>query len=147
MEKINELIDKIASITVKSIPNYYNWEKVEFSIKILISYSENNTKFIQGVDQKGTLGRCENDKGEKIYSGDIAWLLRERMYDLAKEKGAWYSMIMEITSNGSFTVNFDYDTKPKFSIPIEDIDFIKDFQKFPRLQEFIPDWLNKILVK
>jgi FKBP-type peptidyl-prolyl cis-trans isomerase (trigger factor) len=52
---------------------------------------------------------------------------------------------LTILPSGNFNIQFEYEIKPEFSIPLEDSDFIKDYQKFPRSKDYIPEWLRVIL--
>jgi len=56
-------------------------------------------------------------------------------------------MEMRIYKDDKVDIHFDYKNKPVFSIPLEDLDFIKDYQRFPGDKEVIPDWLLGILVR
>ena len=66
------------------------------------------------------------------------------MYKLNPIRGAWYSCIIEINNDGSFTADYDYDNEPftsnKINFPYM---FKDDFEEYPR--EIIPDWLDKYL--
>ncbi|MGG5578616.1 hypothetical protein ACPDHL_14920 [Myroides sp. C15-4] len=42
-------------------------------------------------------------------------ILREKMYELSSEQGAWFSACFVVTNEGDFNTHFDYDGKPKFT--------------------------------
>ena len=142
---INELIKRIKNDILNSIPeNQSNWEYVNFRLKVLITYSESKSIIFIDDSQKSISVSFRDEKGRLIFP-DTTWQLREVMYNLTPEKGAWYSMEMTILPSGNFNLQFEYEIKPEFSILLSDLDFIKDFQKFPRIKEFIPEWLDEIL--
>lgn len=145
MTTINQLISEIGIISVKSVPPDSKWDKIVFSINILITYSENTTEFYNKEEVKGTLGRYTDEHGKRISSSNTAWQLREEMYRESSENGAWYFMEMTILPEGKFHIQFNYDNRPEFSIPLDDSDFVKDYQKFPRSNECMPEWLREII--
>ncbi len=67
--------------------------------------------------------------------------LRQIMYSQNPKNGAWYTMILEINEDGNFSLKFDYDNEPDFSIEIDKERYKKDLEFFPR--EVIPEWLRK----
>lgn len=146
MEKVNELIKKIAETTLKSIPVDFDWEFAVYSSSILITYSESSSKIVKGDIEKSLSVKFRDENGKAMHPNPV-WQLREAMYNDAPKKGAWFSMEMRISKERKFDIRFDYENKPVFSIPLEDLDFIKDYQKFPRDKELIQDWLLEILVK
>jgi hypothetical protein len=121
-----------------------NWEYISFRLKILATYSE-RVAFLFANNSQKTFSVSFKDELGRLRAKDTTWQLRELMYNLAPEKGAWYSMEMTILPNGNFNLHFEYEIKPEFSIPLSDLDFIKDFQKFPREKAYIPEWLTEIL--
>ena len=71
--------------------------------------------------------------------------LREEMYKLSPDKGAWYTSIISVTNEGKFNIDFDYDEKPEFKYEPTPDKFIDDLNTFPREKDLIPDWLNNII--
>jgi hypothetical protein len=145
MIEINKLIEQVGKSILKSIPeNQNHWEYINFKQKILITYSESQSIFFIDNLQKTFSVSFRDELGKRFFP-DVTWQLREAMYDLAPDKGAWYSMDLTILPSGNFNIQFEYEIKPEFSIPLEDSDFIKDYQKFPRSKNYIPEWLRVIL--
>jgi hypothetical protein len=58
--------------------------------------------------------------------------LREELYKLSPNKGAWYTGIISVTNEGKFKVDFDYDEKPEFKYEPSPDKFIDDLNTFPR---------------
>ncbi len=142
---VNDLIKKIGIDILKSITeNQNHWEYINFKLKVLITYSESKAIVFIDNSQKSLSVSFRDEYGRLVFP-DTTWQLRELMYNLATEKGAWYSMEMTILPSGNFNLQFEYEIKPEFSIPLSDLDFIKDFQKFPREKAYIPEWLDEIL--
>jgi hypothetical protein len=146
MKQIDDLIKKIGQCIVGSIPINLDWDFVKYSTSILITYSESQGFVTKNGNEKSISVKFKDENGKAIHP-NFVWQLREAMYETAPNKGAWYSMDMQINKNGKFDIKFDYNNKPNFSIPIEELDFIRDYEKFPRQGEIIPDWLNKILTE
>lgn len=71
--------------------------------------------------------------------------LRYGMY--REGKGTWFSLKYTITYPTSYTVDFNYDVKPKFVFPPDSILYAEDLKQFPRNPENIPEWLQEELRK
>ncbi|MEV0354681.1 immunity protein YezG family protein [Nocardia sp. NPDC050697] len=67
--------------------------------------------------------------------------LRAGMYD--PRRGSWYSLTLELSGTGKFSVAYNYDRRPSTSILDEE--FSRDLSNFPRAEEFIPDWLRDVM--
>lgn len=70
--------------------------------------------------------------------------LRAEMAKLHSNKHAWYTAICEVTPEGKFTFNFDYDHLPAFDIIPSSSKWLDEFKHYPRpeLQEKIQDWID-----
>jgi len=141
---MNEIINLIGKVALSSVPTQ-NWELIVLKSKNLLTYAESPSLYFENGIQKSFLGSTKFSDGRTLYIQDLQIQLREETYKQNPGKGAWYSMEMKISKDGQFDIRFDYDTKPEFSIPLEDSDFIKDYQRFPRDTESTPEWLNEIL--
>ena len=142
MNEVNDLIKKIGNTIVNSIPDDFDWVMARYNIKILITYSQSGGT---AIDKNGN--ELSLSPNFKPIHPNFSWQLREAIYNHDPGKGAWYEMDMNITRDGKFDIKFDYDQKPGFNIPLEDLDYIKDHQKFPRTEEVTPIWLKEILDK
>lgn len=67
--------------------------------------------------------------------------LRAGMYD--PRRGSWYSLIFELSGDGAFAVQYNYDRRP--SDTILDEEFARDLTTFPRAEEHLPDWLKQVM--
>jgi len=76
--------------------------------------------------------------------------LREAMAD--PEKGAWFSLSLTVSSDGSFTARFNYDRRvwvdpaspfePGDAVDLPgDDDYAADLARFPRADRYRPEWL------
>lgn len=131
-------------INVKSVPEG-GWDQIHFKALALVTYSESDSSFLRDGNQNSFVARIHNQNGKREYASSLALELREAMFTVSPEKGAWFYMRMVIKADGKFDVNFDYDTKPEFSITMDDTDFVKDYQRFPRDKAIMPTWLLDIL--
>ena len=77
-------------------------------------------------------------------------LLRETMAD--PDKGAWFSLALTLTRDGSFTARFNLDRRvyDDAASPFEpggagevpsDSDYLADLERFPRAEKYRPSWL------
>ncbi|MCX2495269.1 DUF600 family protein [Pedobacter sp. PF22-3] len=139
MDTTNNLINQIIQISNSNISSD-NWDSFTiniFAINKMISikafYEENGQ--IVSFDPEAN-GEDITLKVKK---------LREEMYKLSPDKGAWYSSIISVNGDGKFNINFDYDEKPEFKYEPSPDKFIDDLNTFPREKGLIPDWLNNII--
>lgn len=138
----NELIKEIGKTILLSIPENVEWIEVEYSMNIIITYSEDTTNLLTSDGVKSLSVKFRDPDGNPIHP-NLPWQLRENMYQV--DKGTWFFMRMSIKSDGKFNLSFDYDNKPNFLIPLSDQDYIRDYQKFPRKADIVPEWLFQIL--
>lgn len=81
-----------------------------------------------------------------IYLSSKVEKLKDLMYALCPQEGAFYLCKITIDKNNHMDIRFGYDTNyEKLKEVFSDSDFSKDFSKYPRAKEFIPDWLADIL--
>ena len=71
--------------------------------------------------------------------------LRAQMY--REGTGTWFSMTYVITPPGSFSVDYDYDSKPDFPFELDPITYYNDLRRFSRSSENIPGWLQEAMAK
>ncbi|MFI5694541.1 hypothetical protein ACIA58_22000 [Kribbella sp. NPDC051586] len=65
--------------------------------------------------------------------------LRREMYHPGK--GTWLTASISVTSDGHFATDFDYDTEPAWSIPVDEGIYAADLAEFPR--DDVPDWMRR----
>jgi hypothetical protein len=63
--------------------------------------------------------------------------LRDATYEPGK--GAWYVARFELSADGRFGIDFDYDSEPSVVSATED-DFREDLERYPREPELVPGW-------
>lgn len=81
-----------------------------------------------------------------LYLSGKAKKLKELMYSLCPQEGAFYLCKVTIDKDNRMDIRFGYDTRnEKLKEVFSDSDFSEDFSKYPRAKEFIPDWLADIL--
>ncbi len=70
--------------------------------------------------------------------------LRTEMARLHADKHPWYTAKCEVTPDGKFTFNFDYDHLPAFDIIPSPGKWLDEFKHYPRpeLQREIQDWID-----
>jgi hypothetical protein len=145
MDRINELIERIGYVLVESVPEN-DWTRIYFLLNSISSYGQAKATYFRGDGSSQTYAaRVRNKNGRSDHASDLARKLRDEMYKHAPDKGAWFIMKMVITSDRDFKAHFDYYAKPDFSIQIDDVDYVRDYQAYPRSKEIMPPWLFEIL--
>ena len=139
MEKTNELVREIIQSASDNVPSN-SWENFSITVHALNkmiavkAFYEKEGKIISFDPEENG-----NDITMKIKS------LREQMYILSPDKGAWYSAYFTLDNTGKFQINFDYDNKPEFKYTPGKEKFIDDLKTFPRDESSTPQWLMEIV--
>lgn len=68
--------------------------------------------------------------------------LRRSMAAQNADGGAWFTMKLDISSDGKFAAEFDYDSAPEFDFEISRESLLADLAEFPRSADHVPDWLR-----
>ncbi|TWX40221.1 hypothetical protein ES689_01765 [Frigoribacterium sp. ACAM 257] len=101
------------------------------------------------VDALDAAGSAKQD----LATPDVAALgtqLREAMAD--PERGTWFSLVLTLSSDGSFTARFNGERRvfDDAASPFEatgddvvpsDADYAADLERFPRAEKYRPEWL------
>lgn len=140
MEEINEIIAKILSGAQESISNQ-EWDTFTINVYALNKMIEINS-FYENEDQ--IISFDSEDSGVDITMESKN--LREKMYRLSSEQGAWFSASFVVNNEGDFNTHFDYNRKPKFTYEPSKEKYIDDIKKFPRQESLMPNWLKEILL-
>ena len=64
--------------------------------------------------------------------------LRELM--AGQGRGAWLSATLTATPDGKCAFDYNYDTRPDWSVQPTDESYVADLEKFPRPAELVPAW-------
>jgi hypothetical protein len=125
------VIDTIARALVEDLPA--GWREVSAVYRATTSYAELDATLVDdaGERQLDTLPEGLEDHFEE---------LRREMYQPGK--GTWLTAKLTITSAGRFATDFDYDTKPDWSIPVDEGIYAADLSAFPRDAENTPGWMR-----
>lgn len=121
------VIDTIARALVADLPA--GWREVSAVYRATTSYAELDGE-VDGA-QLDPLPDGLEDHFEE---------LRREMYQPGK--GTWLTAKVTVTSAGHFATDFDYDSKPTWSIPVDATIYAADLAAFPRDAEHTPDWLQ-----
>ena len=81
-----------------------------------------------------------------IYLSSKVEKLKDLMYALCSQEGAFYLCKITIDKDNNMDIKFGFDTRyEELKETFSDSDFSEDFSKYPRAKKFIPDWLADIL--
>jgi hypothetical protein len=139
MNTTENLLQEICRKIINNIPSP-TWENASLNIYAL----NKMLSFVSLYEEKGVFTSFDPEEN----GDDITLLikkLREEMYKLAPNKGAWYTAYITILKSGQYQTNFDYDSKPEFKYEPSKDKFIDDSIAFPREENFIPNWLKEII--
>ncbi|WP_327635504.1 antitoxin YezG family protein [Kribbella sp. NBC_00482] len=125
------VIDTIARALVADLPA--EWREVSAVYRATTSYAELDADVVlpSGETQLETLPDGLEDHFEE---------LRREMYQPGK--GTWLTAKVTVTSTGHFATDFDYDSEPAWSIPVDWAIYPADLAAFPRDAAHTPDWLK-----
>ncbi|WP_172916164.1 hypothetical protein [Capnocytophaga canimorsus] len=134
MNTIEKHLTELCKKAIGEVSSEY-WENISINITAIRKFVEVKAFY--------------EEKGNFIsFGSDVAFealKLREEMYKLSPEKGAWFSVFLTIESNGQFHTHFEYDEKPKFDIEPSKEKYIDDLKTFPREEHLISQWLKDII--
>lgn len=113
-------------------------------MKIIVTFSESvATYFNNGIETSFNLDYSNSSYEDKI--DNLLEQVRAKMYELSPEQGAWFSAKCTSTKEGDFDMEYNYNHEPSFDLETEDMEYKKDFKRFPRSENNVPDWLKKRL--
>lgn len=134
-------INGINEILTKMVVSDH-WSKSEFYFYSVEMISYTNFYYYQGNEPV----LFDIDINITIFLSSEIRMLKDLMYSLCPQEGAFYLCKITIDRHNNMDVRFAYDTKnEKLKSKFRDSDFSKDFSKYPRAKEFIPNWLADIL--
>lgn len=134
MNDIKGILVKIMDIT--------HWTKSDFYF-----YHVGTASYTQVFYYKGNeLVKFNLDINISMYLSRKVGELKDLMYSLCSQEGAFYLCKITIGREITMDIKFAYDTRDKvLQKSFFDSDFSEDFEKYPRAKKFIPEWLSDIL--
>jgi hypothetical protein len=120
------LIDAIARALVADLPA--GWRQVSAVYRATTSYAELDV----------TVDSAQVDPLPEGLEDDFEEL-RRVMYQPGK--GTWLTATITVTADGHFATDFDYDTEPAWSTPVDEEIYAADLAGFPR--DDVPDWMRR----
>ena len=144
MEDVDLIIKKIAKISHENLPIKKGWERHEIDVCTLSKYTELEASYYL-KDGKAISFNPEYENSAGI-EDDLTFVflkLRDEMYKLSPDEGAWFSCKFIFFSSGDFKTVFNYDDKPDFEYTPSKEQYIEELKKYPRKNT--PNWLNKIV--
>lgn len=132
-----QLLDDAGRVLVQQAPAAEG-KSLRFETKNLVGYIEDRM-FIEASD--GT----ERPAHAPIDLIDIAESLRDVMY--RSGAGTWFSATIAVSSAGKVSADFNYTDEPAWSADVAPILYVQDFEKYPREDAQMPDWLRQRLAE
>lgn len=135
-------VNSIKDVLTKMVA-FAQWSKCDFYCYTVerksnpdIYYYRGNEPVRLGLDGVNVL----------IYLSGKVEKLKDLMYSLCPQEGAFYLCKITIDKDNHMDIGFGYDTRyEELKETFSDSDFSEDFSKYPRAKKFIPDWLANIL--
>ncbi|MEW5675618.1 immunity protein YezG family protein [Flavobacterium enshiense] len=142
---MDNYINSIIEISHNNLPAQDNWKSFTITAKVISKFVEIEAFYIDEDSQTFYFDPKypfteDNDE-------DLTFIfinLRKAVYEKNTDKGTWYTAEIEVNHDGEFSINFEYDLKPEFTYEPSDDKYIDDLNRFPRKNQYIPDWLKEI---
>jgi hypothetical protein len=133
-EPPNEMgtIDTIARALTAQLPA--GWREVSATYRATAPYAELDAEVVGPSGEPAQLDPLPEGLESHFE------VLRLQMYQPGK--GAWLTARITITPVGHFATDFDYDSEPAWSIPVNPEIYATDLAEFPREDQYVPDWLR-----
>ena len=134
---VNSIKDVLAKMVVVA-----QWSKCDFYCYTVESTSYTNIYFYKGDEPV----QFHLGINVTIYLSSKVEKLKDLMYALCSQEGAFYLCKITIDKDNNMDIKFGFDTRyEELKETFSDSDFSEDFSKYPRAKKFIPDWLADIL--
>lgn len=135
-------VNGIKEVLVKMV-TFAQWSKCDFYCYTVESTSQPEIYYYKGNEP---VWFGPGGINILIYLSGKVEKLKDLMYSLCPQEGAFYLCKITVDRNNNMDIRFGYDTRDeKLKEDFSDSDFSEDFSKYPRAKEFIPDWLADIL--
>nr|WP_326480831.1 immunity protein YezG family protein [Testudinibacter sp. TR-2022] len=138
-------MNSILEIAVKNIGSNVEWDSMTLNAFVINKMVE-ITAFYTTEEQHNYFN--PKNQGQVTRDEDLTFLfkdLREEMYSMSSDKGAWFTAYFTVKNNGQFQTHFEYEEKPEFTYAPSKEKYIDDLNKFPREKSLIPQWLKNIV--
>ena len=74
--------------------------------------------------------------------------VKDEIYNQSKEEGTWFSYVLVINSNIDYQIEYNFDIPKIYKDKEPSLEiFIPEFEKYPRLKKFTPNWWQEIIDK
>lgn len=146
---VNDQLKAIERIAIDTVPDH-EWQKIFVTASAVETYKEFDAQYIKtGQDEATSFDIYDLDYvNDDLDNNDVMEFIQKLRDDIYKDKpnrGAFYSVKVEISKDKDPILWVDYDSKPTFEGDVPDKYFIKDLKIYPREPKYIPEWLSAIL--
>lgn len=134
-QRLNDLYRTIAMSLAGELPE--RWSRAVIEAKLIDGLTELEAYYFESRDDANA---------HSVYAGDDADVafeeLRAAMAADNGERGTWYSARFQLSADGRYSVDYDYESKPAFSQEPPPDMFRADLARYPRAPELVPQWLR-----
>lgn len=127
--------------TLVKIMTIAKWAKSDFYFYRVGTTSHTKVYYYKGSEPV----KFDLDVNVTIFLSRKIQKLKDLMYSLCSQEGAFYLCKITIDMDSTIDIRFDYDTRDEGMQKFFDSEFSEDFNKYPRAKKFIPNWLSDIL--
>lgn len=142
--KIKEVIELVLQ-DLKESEAGFDWTRIEIE-----------GQDIGGIGMKGFYVSNGNERNRfeltyYLYDGDLSTVklmdkVKKHIYEQSPNEGTWFSYILTIYPDRTYKVVYNFDHPEIFSDKAPDLEpFVEEFKKYPRLQDFTPQWWQDII--
>ncbi|MGO4294270.1 Imm5 family immunity protein [Chitinophaga sp. RAB17] len=142
--KIKEVIDLVLQ-DLKESKAGSDWIRIEIE-----------GQDIGGMGMKGFYFSNDNERNRfeltyYLYDGDLSAVklmdkVKKHIYEQSPNEGTWFSYLLTIYPDQTYSVAYNFDDPKIFSDKAPNLEpFVGEFKKYPRLQDFTPQWWQDII--
>lgn len=140
---IDENINSIIQISFGNLPVEDGWTKFDIDVVAVRTMITISAHYHTEDGKQVSFNPKYPSNNDRSTDLSLIFLdLREAMYKMNPDNGAWFECKIEVDCKGKFNTKFNYDVKPNFRYWPSKEKFVDDLNKFPRKQGSIPDWLK-----
>lgn len=63
------------------------------------------------------------------------------------DRGTWLSLIMNLSSDGTLTIDYNFDNRPELDIDVTTDEYELELKRFPRAEGSVPAWWRERIAR
>jgi hypothetical protein len=147
-EGFDDQMDYIASTAIEYVP-VEKWTKIRLTFKDINLVTEFTSKYwVNDVEEEFEYFEPDEYLEEDYEISPVFDDMKLALGDTLPGHGSFFSVTIDITPDEVYKYSFDYENLPEYEFENEelnDADFVKEYEYYPRIRKNIPEWWLKIL--